>query len=50
MRLSKNIEGMISNYQRIIDGFIAGVPAENLALATNLLGGNFDGQIHDLEF
>jgi hypothetical protein len=49
MRLSKNIEGLISNYQRIIDGYLAGVPQEKLALANNMLGGNFDGKIHDLE-
>jgi nitrite reductase/ring-hydroxylating ferredoxin subunit len=50
MRLAKDVEGLISNYQRIIDGYLAGVPAEKLALANNLLGGNFDGKIHDLEF
>ncbi len=50
MRLSKDVEGMISNYQRIIDGYLAGVPAEKLAKATNLLGGNFDGKIEDLGF
>ena len=50
MRLSKDVEGLISNYQRIIDGYIAGVPAEKLAPATNLLGGNFDGPILDLGF
>ena len=50
MRLSKNIEGLISNYQRIIDGYLAGVPQEKLATANNLLGGNFDGKIEDLGF
>jgi hypothetical protein len=50
MRLSKDVEGMISNYQRIIDGYLAGAPAEKLAQATNLLGGNFDGKILDLGF
>ena len=50
MRLSKNVEGMISNFQRLVDGYIAGVPAEKLAKANNLLGGNFDGVIHDLGF
>ena len=48
MRLSKNVEGMISNYQRILDGYLAGVPQEKLAQATHLLGGNFDGKILDL--
>ena len=50
MRLSKEIEGLVSNYQRILDGYLAGVPQEKLAKANNLLGGNFDGPIHDLGF
>jgi phenylpropionate dioxygenase-like ring-hydroxylating dioxygenase large terminal subunit len=50
MRLSSRVEGMISNYQRIIDGYIAGLPGEKLAAATNKLGGNFDGPIEDLGF
>ena len=50
MRLSKNVEGMISNYQRILDGYLAGVPIEKLAKANNLLGGNFDGVIKDFDF
>jgi hypothetical protein len=40
---------MISNYQRIIDGYLAGVPQEKLAKANNLLGGNFDGKIFELD-
>jgi len=48
MRLAKDIEGLISNYQRIIDGYLAGVAPEKLARATQLLGGNFDGKILDL--
>jgi hypothetical protein len=48
MRLSKEIEGLISNYQRIIDGYLAGVAPAKLAKATQLLGGNFDGKILDL--
>ena len=50
MRLSNRVEGLISNYQRILDGYLAGVPNEKLAKATNKLGGNFDGRIEDLEF
>lgn len=50
MRLSKDIEGMISNYQRIIDGYLTGVAPEKLAAANQLLGGNFDGKIKDLGF
>jgi len=50
MRLSHDIEGMISNYNRIIDGHLEGLDPEKLAAATNLLGGNFDGKILDLGF
>jgi hypothetical protein len=50
MRLSRDIEGMISNYNRIIDGYLAGVPQDKLAQGTHLLGGNFDGKILDLGF
>jgi hypothetical protein len=49
MRLAKGVEGLVSNYQRIIDGYIAGVPQDRLAKATNELGGNFDGLIKDLD-
>ncbi|WP_425542477.1 aromatic ring-hydroxylating oxygenase subunit alpha [Sphingomonas oligophenolica] len=48
MRLSKDIEGLISNYNRVIDGYLKGAPAEKLAAATQKLGGNFDGKILDL--
>ncbi|MFT4025244.1 MAG: aromatic ring-hydroxylating dioxygenase subunit alpha [Novosphingobium sp.] len=50
MRLSKDIEGMISNYQRIIDGYLADVPQDKLAKATHTLGGNFDGKIFEYDF
>lgn len=50
MRLAKEVEGLISNYQRIIDGHLGGVALDRLAKATNLLGGNFDGKILDLGF
>jgi hypothetical protein len=48
MRLAKNIEGLISNYHRVIDAYIDGVSAERRAMATQRLGGNFDGKILDL--
>jgi hypothetical protein len=48
MRLSKDVEGLISNYQRIIDGYLTGVAPANLAGATQQLGGNFDGEILEL--
>jgi phenylpropionate dioxygenase-like ring-hydroxylating dioxygenase large terminal subunit len=50
MRLGKDVEGMISNYNRIIDGHLKGVGADKLATATNQLAGNFDGKILDLGF
>jgi phenylpropionate dioxygenase-like ring-hydroxylating dioxygenase large terminal subunit len=49
MRLSKDIEGMISNYNRIIDGHLKGVAPDKLAAATHKLAGNFDGPIFDLD-
>lgn len=50
MRLSKEIEGLISNYQRLIDGYLSGVEPDKLAAANQRLGGNFDGKILDLGF
>ncbi len=50
MRLSKDIEGMISNYNRIIDGHLAGADPKKLAAATNTLAGNFDGKIFEYDF
>ena len=50
MRLSKDVEGMVSNFHRLLDGYLAGVPAEKLAHANQMLAGNFDGVIKDLEF
>jgi len=50
MRLSKDVEGLISNYQRLIDGYIAGEPSAKLAEANRKLGGNFDGPILDFGF
>ena len=50
MRLSKDIEGLISNYNRLIDGYLKGEPGEKLAAANQKLGGNFDGKILDLGF
>lgn len=50
MRLSKNVEGMISNYNRIIDGYLKGADQSKLAEATQSLCGNFDGVIKDYDF
>lgn len=48
MRLARQVEGLISNYQRLIDGYIEGRSMAQLAAATRVLGGNFDGPICDL--
>jgi nitrite reductase/ring-hydroxylating ferredoxin subunit len=50
LRLAKDVEGLISNYQRIIDAYIDGVCPEKRANAIGMLGGNFDGKILDLGF
>ena len=51
MRLSPEIEGMISNYQRLIDGYIArAATPEKLAKASNAVGMGFDSPIIDLGF
>ncbi len=50
MRLAGEVEGLISNYQRVIDGYIAGVPGDRVAAGCSKLGGNFDGPILDLGF
>jgi hypothetical protein len=49
MRLGKDVEGLISNYQRIIDGYLAGEPLDKLAHEIHVLAGNFDGPIIDLD-
>ena len=50
MRLSHEKEGMISNYNRIIDGYLGDAPADRLAAATHTLGGNFDGRFFTYDF
>jgi nitrite reductase/ring-hydroxylating ferredoxin subunit len=48
MRLSRQVEGLISNYQRVIDGYLTDAPQDRLAKASAQLGMNFDGPILDL--
>ncbi|MBV1688939.1 aromatic ring-hydroxylating dioxygenase subunit alpha [Novosphingobium sp. G106] len=50
MRLSKESEGLISNYQRLIDGYIAGVPSDKLAHAAMNVSGGIDREVLDLGF
>jgi phenylpropionate dioxygenase-like ring-hydroxylating dioxygenase large terminal subunit len=48
MRLSKDIEGLISNYQQLIDGYLRGSEPQKLCQGMAALGSNFDGPIKDL--
>jgi len=50
MRLAKDIEGLISNFQQIIDGYLSGAKPEKIRDATHRLAGNFDGPIYDFGF
>jgi phenylpropionate dioxygenase-like ring-hydroxylating dioxygenase large terminal subunit len=50
MRLSKDVEGLISNYQQLIDGYLKGADPQALADGMKELSGNFDGPIKDLQF
>jgi nitrite reductase/ring-hydroxylating ferredoxin subunit len=48
MRLSKDIEGLISNYQRLIDRYLQGAPPLTLSESMATLSGGFDGPILDM--
>ena len=55
MRIGKGLnggdsEGLISNYQRVIDGFIAGLDAETLRKAQNIANSGFQETILDIGF
>jgi carnitine monooxygenase subunit len=50
MRLSPQVEGMISNYQRLIDGYIAGLDREKLAEAARRTCVGFDSPVADIGF
>ena len=50
MRLSKDTEGMISNYQRLIDGYIAGLDPQLLAKASAIVNCGFEAPIQDIGF
>jgi len=43
-------EGLISNYQRTLDGFLAGLDKELLVKAQNLTNSGFDSTILDIGF
>ena len=50
MRLSRSVEGLISNYQRLLDGYLAGVDAEKLCIAGTIVNGAYDVPIKDIGF
>jgi phenylpropionate dioxygenase-like ring-hydroxylating dioxygenase large terminal subunit len=50
MRLSNQMEGMISNYQRLIDGYLAKLDPQKLAKAQHAVNDGFNRPINDLGF
>ncbi len=50
MRLSHQNEGMISNYHRLIDGYIAGLYPDKLQQASAIVNSWFDSPIRDIGF
>jgi len=50
MRLSNEQEGMISNYQRLIDGYIAGRDSETLRKAQTVVNSGYNAPILDIGF
>lgn len=50
MRLSDQMEGMISNNHRLIDGYLAGLDSDTLLRAAQQVSGPIDSPIRDLGF
>jgi hypothetical protein len=50
MRLSNQMEGLISNYQRLIDGYLAGRSYDELVPASRKVSGSIDVPLADLGF
>ena len=50
MRLGKDQEGMISNYQRLVDGYLAELDDETLRKAQNVVNSGYNSPIHDIGF
>jgi nitrite reductase/ring-hydroxylating ferredoxin subunit len=48
MRLSKEKEGMISNYQRLIDAYLRGEDPQKLAKAQTIVNSGFDSPVRDI--
>jgi hypothetical protein len=50
MRLSNQMEGLISNYHRLIDGYLGGRSYDELISASRKVFGCIDVRIADLGF
>jgi phenylpropionate dioxygenase-like ring-hydroxylating dioxygenase large terminal subunit len=50
MRLSPKVEGLISNYQRLIDGFLGGVSQDKLTQGVQVVCSGLDDPIKDIGF
>jgi hypothetical protein len=50
MRLSREQEGMISNYQRLVDGYLAGLDPEQLRKAQTIVNSGYNSPILDIGF
>jgi hypothetical protein len=50
MRLSTLVEGTIGNYQRLIDGYLAGLGYDQLVPAAQLVSGPIEAPVRDLGF
>jgi phenylpropionate dioxygenase-like ring-hydroxylating dioxygenase large terminal subunit len=50
MRLSNKVEGMISNYQRLIDGYLAGLDQQTLCNASQAVNTGYDAPIVEIGF
>ncbi len=50
LRLASQHEGMISNYQRLVDGYLAGLEPEKLAKASQVVNSGFAAPILDIGF
>jgi hypothetical protein len=50
MRLSREQEGMISNYQRLVDGYLAGLDPDTLGKAQTVVNSGYNAPILDIGF
>jgi len=49
MRLSDKVEGLISNFERLVDGYLAGLPSEKLVPAIHKVNTTIDVPIAELD-